>query len=389
MTSASTLFMPGAALGGTATTRAGTSASPSAAPSRGFSQALRQAQAQPQRDAQRPRERDIADAREREDAPRAAEPEREETRRKPADEPVSPELSAQDLVLAFAALPGTPAAAAADATAPADGVPGSTDPALAAAAGALAGDAPAQPTDPTADGKPEPGKTTGVTKKEAPLAVANEPAAVDGAAIDQDDSLPQTPQEAQAAPAVQAVVPQRTPETPAAPTTLAALAGSHTAAPTGAATHTSAAATLTRQVDVPADSAEFPDALAAQVGYLVRDGVQQARLTLNPAEMGPVTVQIAVQGQQAQVDFAVTSAATRAALENSLSHLAAALQEAGLTLSGGGVSQQHEPRQPPGQGRPDQPGGRALHGSDEAPAVQSPTAVPSARRIDGRLDLYA
>jgi flagellar hook-length control protein FliK len=77
-----------------------------------------------------------------------------------------------------------------------------------------------------------------------------------------------------------------------------------------------------------------------QVAILAREGVHEARLHLNPAEMGPISVQIAVDGTQAQVNFQADVAATRQALESSLGTLADALRDSGLTFSGGSVSDQ-------------------------------------------------
>jgi hypothetical protein len=71
------------------------------------------------------------------------------------------------------------------------------------------------------------------------------------------------------------------------------------------------------------DSAAFAPALASQVTWLVQEGVQQARLNLNPAEMGPVAVRIVLDGTQARIDFSADIAATRSALEASLPTLAA------------------------------------------------------------------
>lgn len=383
MTSASTLFMPGAALGGATAARAGTPTM-HPAPSRGFSQALREAQTQPTRDAQRPRERDISEAREREEATEA---DREERDRTSAQEQTPAELSAQELVLAFAALPAAPAeatdavpanagaGAGIDSAAPASAADGATP-----QQASLADDAAIATGETGADAA----KTTGVTKKDAPQFTDTFAVAL-GETADEEAALPHAQQQdAQAqAPAARAAVPQRAPE---APLPLAAMQAATSA---GSAAQSTASGGVARQVDVPADSPDFPEALATQVGYLVRDGVQQARLTLNPAEMGSVTVQIAVQGQQAQVDFAAASAATRAALENSLSHLAAALQEAGLTLSGGGVSQQHEPRQQPGHGHTVRTHGRGGAALEDTPGLHTATPTTGVRRVDGRLDLYA
>lgn len=87
----------------------------------------------------------------------------------------------------------------------------------------------------------------------------------------------------------------------------------------------------------PLDSPEFAPELSASVSLLIKDGIHEAQLQLNPTDMGPVSIQIQVDGQQAQVNFHAEQAATRDALERSLPDLAAALQNQGLTLSGGGV----------------------------------------------------
>jgi len=75
------------------------------------------------------------------------------------------------------------------------------------------------------------------------------------------------------------------------------------------------------------------------VSVLVQDGVQQAELHLNPAETGPVSIHITLDGTAARVDFGADVAATRAAIERGLPELASALRDAGFTLAGGGVSQ--------------------------------------------------
>lgn len=140
-------------------------------------------------------------------------------------------------------------------------------------------------------------------------------------------------------------------------------------------------------------SPEFAPALGAQVSLLVKDGVQEARLQLNPAELGPVTVQIQVDGSQAQVTFAAEHAFTRERIEESLPMLAGALQESGLTLTGGGVFEQ-QPRQPQGDGAPSSFGGRGgsngrsgSEGGDGDTLAAAPR--PAARAARGGVDVYA
>ena len=120
----------------------------------------------------------------------------------------------------------------------------------------------------------------------------------------------------------------------------------------GLANTPTAAATAEARIAVPTDSPAFAPALGAQVSLFAQDGVQTARLQINPAEMGPITVQIALDGNAARVDFQADRAATRDLIEASLPALAGAMQDAGLTLTGGGVFQQHPGRQPPPERSP-------------------------------------
>ena len=120
---------------------------------------------------------------------------------------------------------------------------------------------------------------------------------------------------------------------------------------------------------------------------LAKDGVQQAELHLNPAETGPVSIQIALDGSEARIDFGADLAATRAAIERSLPELAAALRDAGLTLTGGGVSQHAGGRAPSG----DDDGSPAPRAGVRSNAAEGAApALPRTRRVAaGGVDLYA
>jgi flagellar hook-length control protein FliK len=136
------------------------------------------------------------------------------------------------------------------------------------------------------------------------------------------------------------------------------------------------------------DEPGFGAALGSQVSLWVRDGVQEARLQLHPAELGPVTVQIALDGQAAHVDFTAAVAATRDSIEQSLPALAAALRESGFTLAGGGVSSHagqgggDERRQRAGAGHGNR--SRADDGADDGPLLSAPR-----RWTRSLLDVYA
>jgi len=145
------------------------------------------------------------------------------------------------------------------------------------------------------------------------------------------------------------------------------------------------------KLQAPLHSAAFASELGTRVSLLAVNGTQQAELQLNPAEMGPVTVQIVVDGSQAQVSFHAAQAETRQALERSLPDLAAALQGSGLTLSGGGVFQQ----QAGGQGAAAERDGRGTesggHARSQGATGVEPVTVsaPAAARRTGLLDTFA
>jgi hypothetical protein len=171
---------------------------------------------------------------------------------------------------------------------------------------------------------------------------------------------------------------------PAAPA--AAIAGAAGLSPAGlrdAGPAPAAAVTVHTPLDAPGFGREF----GLQVSVLARGGVQQAELRLNPAEMGPVSVQIALDGTQARIDFGADLAATRDVLQASLPALAAALRDAGLTLAGGGVSQH-------GGGARDRdtastPGDGPFAGRGERGDAPRATAVVRRTARAGGVDLYA
>ncbi len=138
---------------------------------------------------------------------------------------------------------------------------------------------------------------------------------------------------------------QRRADTPAQPLisavdrsreSAAASAASFAPVPT-AGTDISAPATVA--IATPVSAPDFAQELGLRLAVLAKDGVQTAELHLNPADMGPVSVQIVMDGTQARVDFGADMAATRQAIEAGLPALASALADAGFTLAGGGVSQ--------------------------------------------------
>ena len=140
-------------------------------------------------------------------------------------------------------------------------------------------------------------------------------------------------------------------------------------------------------IATPVTAPDFAHELGLSLAVLAKDGVQTAELHLNPADMGPVSVQIVMDGTQARVDFGADMAATRQAIEAGLPELASALRDAGFTLAGGGVSQHAGGRRGGNdQGTPEARRERGIVIEDEVKRVAT-----AARRIvtNGGVDLFA
>jgi len=163
---------------------------------------------------------------------------------------------------------------------------------------------------------------------------------------------------------------------------------------TQAAAAGDAAGAAQAPIDTPVDSPQFGAALGHRLSLMVKDGLSEARLQLHPAEMGPLQVRIALEGQLARVDLVADHAATRQILEQSMPGLASALRDSGLTLAGGGVfDSPRDPRQDPSAAQAGTGGGRGRGGGDgdeDGPDLRLAGAVAGGHgRARGVVDLYA
>ncbi len=139
------------------------------------------------------------------------------------------------------------------------------------------------------------------------------------------------------------------------------------------------------QLSAALHSSDFAPALGLQISTLTRNGIPEARLHLNPAELGPIAVQIELDGRNAQVVLAASHAETRQALEQALPQLASAMRDAGFTMAGGGVFQQ--PQNPAQRGQ--LAAARRGRGDDGDPADAAVPTLVTARVQRGVVDLYA
>lgn len=164
-----------------------------------------------------------------------------------------------------------------------------------------------------------------------------------------------------------------------------ALAGVHGAPAPDAA----APALPVHQAALPShpQSPAFAGDLGAELRWMVEAGLQQAELHLNPAELGPIQVQLSLQAQTAEIHFAAAHATTRDSIQQALPVLREMLAGEGLQLgqagvSGGGAGQEFA------QAQAQERATRAAAGPAAAAAgTPAPRATPRAGR--GMLDLYA
>lgn len=120
---------------------------------------------------------------------------------------------------------------------------------------------------------------------------------------------------------------------------------SHTAAPLDPASLTGATAmaapvlpsstvatTPSSSISAPIGSEGFSGEAAQKILYFVQSGVQSAQLHLNPAHLGPLDVQIRLDGNQVSVALASGHMETRHALEASVPQLRQMFGEQGIAL---------------------------------------------------------
>jgi flagellar hook-length control protein FliK len=84
----------------------------------------------------------------------------------------------------------------------------------------------------------------------------------------------------------------------------------------------------------------FTAALGAQLSVWVAEGVEMAQLELNPRDLGPIEVRIAMRDGQARIELGADVTSTREALAQALPSLAEALGDVGVQLAGSGMSDQ-------------------------------------------------
>ncbi|HMA00516.1 MAG TPA: flagellar hook-length control protein FliK [Steroidobacteraceae bacterium] len=175
---------------------------------------------------------------------------------------------------------------------------------------------------------------------------------------------------------------------------LAALTGSAGDAAAGSTLNATASASAPADAPAPAlrihasvDSADFPQGLSDRVSWMVDNGVNGAKLQVNPPQLGPIELRISVQGDHAQVWMTTHSAVARDALESSSPKLRDMLNAQGFGQVSVDISQrsfQDRSAYTPPYQRESAP---ARSAAAVTPAAATAAAAP--RSPLGALDAYA
>ena len=151
---------------------------------------------------------------------------------------------------------------------------------------------------------------------------------------------------------------------------------------------------------MPPQAPTFAPALGHQIDVWMKGGVQHAEVQLSPQDLGPIRVKIEMDGAQTRVQMSADVQSTRDALQQAMPQLSEQLGQVGLSLSGGGVSDQSAFQQSQAQaqaqaGGPGAGNGRSGHGGPSGGGhggVEDIAAASAARQMAqrrGLLDTYA
>jgi flagellar hook-length control protein FliK len=107
----------------------------------------------------------------------------------------------------------------------------------------------------------------------------------------------------------------------------------------GNAAPATAASDPVLRVHATVGSDEFAQGLSDRVSWMVDNGVNGAKLQVNPPQLGPIELRIAVQGDHAQVWMSTHSAVAREALESNSPRLREMLNDQGFSQVSVDISQ--------------------------------------------------
>jgi len=143
-------------------------------------------------------------------------------------------------------------------------------------------------------------------------------------------------------------------------------------------------------IEAPVGSPRFVDETAQQVTWLVKNGLSEAEIRVKPADMGPISVRIEMNQNEATLTFAVSQPETRAAVQDSLHRLTEMLADSGISLGqanvgGQDLAQQSRDGANPGRSRVTFMPGRG----DEATAAANAIRRAAPAGVRSLVDTFA
>ena len=130
------------------------------------------------------------------------------------------------------------------------------------------------------------------------------------------------------------------------------------------------------EVATPVQSPNWSGEVGQRVVWMARNNVQEAQLSINPPQLGPIEITLSLNDDQASARFVSPYAEVRDLLEQALPKLREMLAGAGVQLGQSEVGAQSQQAFQQFFGRHDgSPSGRQPSFRDEHPSLQTPGAV--------------
>lgn len=151
---------------------------------------------------------------------------------------------------------------------------------------------------------------------------------------------------------------------------------------------------MQHHVPAPVHDPRWAQQFSERVVWLARGDVQNAQINVNPAQLGPIQINISLNGDQMTAHFAVANQEVRQAIEDAMPRLREMLSGAGINLGQSNVGSQAQQQQQAQQESSQQAGNAPRFGSEEAilspdQATHSGSAGLAARQGRGMVDLFA
>jgi hypothetical protein len=132
-------------------------------------------------------------------------------------------------------------------------------------------------------------------------------------------------------------------------------------------------------IENPVMDESWGEAFQDRILWMAKGRIQNAEIRLNPAELGPIRVQVSVEDDAAMLQFTAQHGATREAIEQALPRLREMLSENGLTLADSSVNDSSDGQ---AEDRDNASEAEAGNNSDVSTAANKQTESASNRRVD-------